>query len=568
MPLPNGPSPRVPRRRRGPAGIVLALSTATSALVGCGPPAPGPLGTPELRAALFDTLLARTARRDAFSPVKETALGYDPMEEMRGLREMVVGAATEEELFYALARLSHARRNRHLDVALVPGGLTLAAAPGVDRWPGGRDRVLQAPVRILPDYGAEGGYFVGDLAEGALPPGSMEVGDRVVAVNGLRVADHEDAARPYHRHSSKIGLRWRLAESMAQHSAILPPTLRSDSLELEVLGRDGRVATHRLPYLDPTTLRWEGHSEPHYPGFAAVRTTPTWTLLLPEGESLAEGGRIASGSSPTAGPREPMILLWTGFRETMVPDVDTLVALGARAGLLDRPLVVDVTRSRGGSLGPYALQRLQPHPFRTTHGNLRLSDVTPAFIDAKWEDFRASNINDGGVPETVDGGGWLMDWLETDVRAALARGDTYTAPVPFKLAHAPRDSDGILPPAPMHFRGPLAVISGPSGGSHLDQFNAIVVDNALGPVVGMTSGGYSNTWEWEEVLTFPGTRQPVIGWMYDIGHTLRPDGSILEGNPAAVDEWIPLTAAGHRDYYPRLLAAALAKLGPGWGPVP
>ena len=87
------------------------------------------------------------------------------------------------------------------------------------------------------------------------------------------------------------------------------------------------------------------------------------------------------------------------------------------------------------------------------------------------------------VPSPSDDGSWLMDWLETDVLAGLDSGDAYTNDVPFKSAHAPKDSDGILEPAPVHFRGPLVLISGPSGGSHLDQFVSIVVDNGLGAVV-------------------------------------------------------------------------------------
>ena len=132
---------------------------------------------------------------------------------------------------------------------------------------------------------------------------------------------------------------------------------------------------------------------------------------------------------------------------------------------------------------------------------------------------------------------------------------------PSNLAPAPKDSDAVPNPAAVHFRGGFAVLSGPSGGSHLDQFNAIVKDNALGPIVGMPAGGYSNTWEWEEVLTMPGSDRPVVGFMYDIGHTIRPNGEVLEGNPALVDAWIPLTAASARDYYPSLLSAALSRLG-------
>ena len=221
---------------------------------------------------------------------------------------------------------------------------------------------------------------------------------------------------------------------------------------------------------------------------------------------------------------------------------------------------MDATPSRGGSLGPYALQRLQPRAFKTTFGTLRLSDVVLPFVDDKRADFAARNVNDSGVPETVDDGRWLMEWLEEEALPAMEAGVDVTEPVPFKLAHAPRDSDGVLEPAPVHFRGPFVLILGPKGGSHLDQVAAIVKDNDLGPVIGMPAGGYSNTWEWEEVLSFPGTDQPVLGFMWSIGHTIRPNGEILEGNPATVDEWVPLTAENSTVYHGVLLERALAYL--------
>ena len=285
---------------------------------------------------------------------------------------------------------------------------------------------------------------------------------------------------------------------------------------------------------------WSGLSEPRYPGTRNVLATPTYDFLVP------------------VDPTGHVVLVWYGFRETMVPDVDRLVEYAAANDLLDHTLVMDVTRSRGGSLGPYAMQRLQPRPFRTTFGNLRLSDVIQPFIDEKRAEAADRGAMDSGVPEVIDDGTWLLDWLETDVAPALARGDAYSNSVPFKSAHAPRDSDGILEPAPVHFRGPVAIISGPSGGSHLDQFVSIISDNGLGPVVGMPPGGYSNTWEWEETLTLDPGGRPLVGFMWNIGHTLRPNGEVLEGNPVEVDEWIPLTADNVADYYAILLDRALA----------
>jgi hypothetical protein len=113
-----------------------------------------------------------------------------------------------------------------------------------------------------------------------------------------------------------------------------------------------------------------------------------------------------------------------------------------------------------------------------------------------------------------------------------------------------------MQPAPVHFTGRLVCLMGPSGGSHLDQFMAMVVDNGLGYSIGMPAGGYSNTWEWEEVLKFPFSRKPVARFMWNIGHSIRPNGEILEGNPAQVDETLPPTGTNFRQYYSMLVERA------------
>ena len=537
------------------AGAV-ALFVAAVAACNTTETPPGPVGTPALRGALFDTIVARTERREAFSPVKNERLGFDPIAAMRALRDDVVAAETEEALYYALARLSHARRDRHLDLFLVPGGLTLPDSAGLD-VAGGPDPAppKQAPARIFPDYSdgaGEADYFLGTAAMGAFDWEEFAgeswaenlAGAPIVSVNGMSVAEWHDSAAVFMRYSTRAQLRWKLAEAMTLSTAAFPPHLRADTLRLEFREYDGQVAARNpLPFMDPGDLTWTGVGEPSYPGLSLALHTDTYDLLSPD-----DG-------------RPVLVLIWRGFRESMVADVDRLVAFASERGLLDHALVMDVTRSRGGSLGAYAMQRLQPRPFRTTFGNLRISDVTLPFIEDKRDDFAARDINDGGVPETIDDGTWLMEWLEDDVMGALERGDAYSNNVPFKLAHAPRDSDGILEPAAVHFRGPFGVISGPHGGSHLDQFVSIVVDNGLGPVVGMPPGGYSNTWEWDEVLTFPGTDRPVVGFMWNIGHTIRPNGEIAEGNPADVDEWMPLTPENVTTYYADMLARVLELMG-------
>ena len=524
--------------------VVLAVAVVALNFISCRESSVSKVGTPELRDNLVDTILARTEQRESFSTIKNEKLRFEPLEAMASLRETVVSASTEDKLYYALVQLSNARRDRHLDISLVPGGLRPADVTGLAVWGDESSTPLQSPVRVFPDYTSNSaGYFVGDIAAGKAWPELPKIGDRVVSVNGRSVEQWYEATMPFMRHSTQIGLRWKLAEAMTQATAVFPPELREATLQLTVESKDGSKPSFTLPYVNTKDLTWTGSGDPQYPGLSLGLRTPTYDLFLSDDSSRF------------------IVLVWYGFRETMVTDVDTLIELAERDGLLDYAVVVDVTRSGGGSLGAYALQRLLSRPFKTTFGNLRLSDVIEPFVEAKRSDFSANNINDNGAPETIDDGTWLMEWLEEDVLPAFAHGDEYSNDVPFKLAHAPKDSDGVLEPAPVHFRGPFGVISGPNGGSHLDQFISIVVDNGLGPVVGMAPGGYSNTWEWEEVLTFADTDQPVVGCMYSIGHTIRPNGEVLEGNPAAVDEWIPLTAENVKEYYSILLEQVRIQMG-------
>ncbi len=521
----------------------VALSPLFAAASGCAPgqEAASRAGTADLRAALFDTIMALTAAREAFSPFKEEHWGFNALDAMAAYRDEFVGADTEEALFYALAKVSNARNDRHLDVSLVPGGLRLAESAGLA---GGAGPIYTAPVRILPDYSDPAVYFVADVSEDAahFPDGRAEPGDRVLAVNGLPIAAYEQAVRPYQASSYRPNLRWRMAEDISARSAIMPPSFYEDVLELELEREGGSRATVRLPYLGPGSIPWANLSEPHYPGFRLEHSTLTYDLYLPEDD------------------RTVLILTWYGFRESMVADVDELMELAVEGGWLDYDLIIDGTRSRGGSAGANAVQRFTPRPFKTTFGNLRVSDVVPLFIEEKRAEIASGGSVDSGVPEAMDDGSWLLEWLEADVTDSVAAGAAYTNDVPFKLAHAPKDSDGILEPAPVHFRGRMVCFFVPRRGSHLDQFASIVKDNRMGHIIGMTAGGYSNTWEWREVLRFRGTDQPVARFMWNIGHTIRPNGEVLEGNPAQPDERVVLTRENFRTYYPELLRRAMAYL--------
>lgn len=493
------------------------------------------IGTPAQRDALVDRLLEMSRDREAWSPPKEEALGYDPVEEMEAVRHEVVGARTEEELFYALVKLSNARRDRHLSVEPVPGGLRLPERTA-----------LRAPIEVRTDFSDldDPEFFVWGVDPAyanAGAGGPVGVGDRVVTVNGMTVPEYVETFTAWTRHSSVHGLLWHLGLRLPERALDVPPWLYGDALELGLEPEDGARYSVTLPYLPPDEIEIVPGEEVLYPGFSTVMERFNFHVLRPE-----DGRSI-------------VIIRWLDFEYELIQDVIDLMEYAEAEGILDHTIVIDVTWSSGGSRGAYAIQRLVSQPFRTTFGNIRISDAAIGMIE-EWAN--EPDIEDApdifGLNESRS---WLHEWARTDALAAIARGEEYTRATPFKLAHLPKESDGVLQPAPVHFTGPVAIIAGPHGGSHLDQFVSMFSDNDLADVVGMPAGGYSNTWEAEEVITLPGSDRPVALFMWNVGHTVRPNGEILEGNPVEPDVYVPLTRENFRTYHQDLLELALRRVG-------
>ena len=280
----------------------------------------------------------------------------------------------------------------------------------------------------------------------------------------------------------------------------------------------------------------------HYPGFDEVMKRENFNVLLDRS-------------------RQMILLQWLDFeRNELIKDIPALMEYAERERILDYDMIIDVTWSGGGSGGAYAIQRLVDQPFRVTFGNVRLSDLGKARIEryvGREPYTDAPDIFGLNLSRS-----WLIDWARTDATEAIRRGDEYTPSVPFKLAHLPKDSDGILQPAPVHFSGEVAIINARTwGGSHLDQFMAMYVDDDLATFIGMPTGGYSNTWEGDEVLVLPETGRPLVRFLWSIGHTIRPNGEVLEGNPAQPDNYIPITRDNFQGYHRMLLDTALTMAG-------
>ena len=282
-----------------------------------------------------------------------------------------------------------------------------------------------------------------------------------------------------------------------------------------------------------------------YPGFVGIMERENFNAFVDEG-------------------RELVLLQWLRFEMddlALVHDITALMEYAESEDLLEYDMIIDVTSGRGGSGGAFAIQRLVDKPFRTTFGNVRLSDLGKGFIEyIAGQEPRIGEPDIFGLNLSYS---WLFEWAATDATEAIERGEEYTAPVPFKLAHLPKDSDGILQPAPVHFSGEVALINGITlRGSHLDQFVAMLVDNDLATFIGVPTAGYSNTWELRETLRYPGTDRRVVRFQWTVGHTLRPNGEVLEGNPAQPDIYIPLTRENFQGYHKLLLDTAINALEP------
>ena len=478
-------------------------------------------------ATLFDEIITNTEQREAFSPIKESNIGFSHIEDMRKLRSEFIEARTETDLYYALLKLSNARRDRHLWVGWEDGGLN----------PPLRASCVGAPVHVLPDLSDVNNptFFVAQNAQGRTSP---TAGDVLVSVNGRSMAEYVDEFTPWIRHSTLAGLYWRMADNLTQMHWNVPPHLYSAQLDLTLERPNGQRYDVSLPYSYGCFAADSYHSTA---GFDRVMERVNFNVLVDHNRRI-------------------VLLDWRDFeRDDLIQDIPALMQYAQREQILDYDMIIDVSRSGGGSGGAYAIQRLVDEPFRVTFGNVRLSDLGRRLVE-----YFAGLEPDAGVPDVPGWNlsrSWLYEWARTEGLAAINRGDEYTAPVPFKLAHLPRDSDGILQPAPVHFRSDIAIINARVwGGSHLDQFMAMLVDNDLATFIGMPTGGYSNTWEMRETLHLPGSEQPLFRFMWSVGHTIRPNGDILEGNPAQPDIYIPITRDNFQGYHQMLFDRALAEL--------
>lgn len=467
--------------------------------------------TKEDRKALFDYIVDKTIEREAFSPIKNETLELDFKKQAPELEKEFIKASSDIELYRALVKLSNLRKDRHLDVRPLEDGLNVV------------DSYSYAPIKFAPDFSCLDTlvFFVSELAINydftnyrTLP----QIGDIIISINDFPIKKYFQLMEPHLRYSTFNGLKWSFATSLTQKRSILDKSLYHDQLKLELLSNNGKKYSIELPYYNYNVNEWKKRE---IKGFKKIFDTRTYALYLPEDN------------------KKVILLDWHRFSWSILEDIDSLMNFSINNTLLDQNVIVDATHSGGGSNGAVIISKIVTKPFKTTFGNVKCCDVTPLFP----EEFGYKNRTE--------------EWLYNDVIIECAEGKEYANSVPFKLAHLPKESDGILQPSKIHFTGKLVCLFSSTGGSHLDQFAAMIIDNELGYTIGMPTGGYSNTWEWEEDLVFPTTNKKVANYMWSIGHTIRPNGEILEGNPAIPEKEVLLSRENFRTYYNDLIDMAI-----------
>lgn len=497
-------------------------------------------GTLEDRKELFDYIIEKTKDREAWSPIKNERLNWDPLKAMMGLEDEFVNANTDEKLFYAIKKLSAARKDRHLRVDTVSNGLSL---PKINE--------SVAPIRFFPDFSDKNKIFlfVSDFSTdiSTYTKNKPSIGDQLVEINGKDISLYLKEVEQYTRHSTYENFIIRAGYDLSSKNYNLPPHFFEEDLNLTLKPKRGKSYKITLPYLK--TVDWTyGSSFRNYPGYEKVNSFNYESFEL---------------YKPVSSTSKNLILWWYGFRYDLPEAIDSLIEWADRNNTLDHNVIIDAIDSRGGSQGAYALARLTSKPFKTTGGNIKLSDITLDFISIYNKLYLSDKIiMDGSSRETEDDGTWAFEWLNGPVLSGLAAGQIYSNNVPFKCAHLPYYSDWIMQPAEKHFTGKLVAFFGPWGGSHLTQFSSMIIDNQLGYTIGMPDGGFSNTWEWFETLKFPRTNKPVASFMWSIGHTLRPNNEIAEGNPPDIDEYIPVTRDNYLEYKELLMKRAEEHINP------
>lgn len=505
--------------------------------------------TKEDRAKLFDEIFENMVKRESVVAIKEKRLGLNFKRDLLRCRDEVINADTDEKLLYALTKMNNARKDPHCRIYMVKDGIKIDGVE-VEDEPIRLDSIScpHAPIIFNVDYADLDNrfMFIADMSKDIQQYCSdvaPSIGDKLIAVNGIEFSTYYHLVEPYHRSATINNLWSKMSVNIAKRTYTYPPHIFKDDLTLTLEARDGKQYELVLPYIeDAKTIEWQGFykrpGEPRYTDFVRVLANTTYDLYKYQGD------------------RKVVLIDWHWFNaQEMLDNVDALVDYARENDLFDHDIIFDATRSRGGCLGAYVIQRLVNKPFTTTFGNLRISDATMKFVEKAKENHKA-----GKWMTAVDGGDWFVEWLNTDFLKAVEEGKEWTDRFPHKMSYMHKDADGILNPHFECFKGDMVGFFNSASGSQLDQTFSMLADNDIAHTIGMSPGGFSKTWQFNQVYYLGKDKKPVVQITHTLGQTIRPNGECIEGNPPFVKEYIAETRDNYIGRYDMLLERAFVYL--------
>jgi hypothetical protein len=177
-------------------------------------------------------------------------------------------------------------------------------------------------------------------------------------------------------------------------------------------------------------------------------------------------------------------------------------------------LLVDVRENGGGPIAQRLTEFVADKPYRATWSVTRLLPLLR----------RDAQFRDAAYPRPYSGKA-AMTIRELESGAELASPHAFICKTD---DCGPREGDGKPSALGLHYK--TALLTGPYCVSSCDQFAAVFLDNGFGPVVGLPPAGASSPSRADVKLKLADGEEFSLGLSFGI--TYRPNGEVLEGNPA------------------------------------
>ena len=462
-----------------------------------------------IRENLFEDIVSKTIDREAWSSYKINNPEINYAEQAEQYRREFINADTDQKLARVIFKLSNLRHDRHLNISSIASGLSYS------------NRDDETVIRFYPDFSKSlHNYFVADFSSSETVPTSISIGDELISVNDIPIRQYFRMLEPYIRYSTNNDLRWEMAEKLSKYQSLFDPQLYRDIVDGKRFVKytfrrksDKGIYSEELEFVDDEDQSWQGICNPKFENYTRVIENTNFELYISDDSD------------------QILLLNWLDLNNSVLDnDIDQLLDYAEDNDLLSNGIILYAPFSSGGSGSPKVVQLFSKRKFKTTFGNVRVSDITERFANSQ--------------------GGKIKDWIDS----AISDGLDYTSNEPFKLRYFDEGEDGLMEPNDRSFSGSKIGVFSSQGGSNLDQMMAMIVDNQIMYTIGYPTGGYSNTWEWREVIECPDSGDRLLRYMWNIGHTIRPNGEVLEANPAMPDELIDLNNENCETYWDDLVS--------------